>query len=216
MTYEIQAVVEGHGEVLAVPAMLDRWFKRRRFHNFRAAPRAVRAFGHSSIKAQARPNTSVGIEHWVSIARTGGAHGILVVVDAETDCDTRQAAGGPPLGPELRARAEAAAGGIPVAVVVADHEFESWFLAHERPFRAAGVLSQAASGLARDVDSIGEAKGTLRSLIVGGYEPRTHQPQLAARMSFSRAALGRSRSLTKLNTELERLSQAVRKLSEAP
>jgi len=43
--YLIAPVVEGHGEVEAVPALLNNWFRFRRFANFRSLDKAVRTPG---------------------------------------------------------------------------------------------------------------------------------------------------------------------------
>ena len=43
--FRILAIVEGHGEVRAVPALLRRWFQHRRFRNFETPSLAIRAPG---------------------------------------------------------------------------------------------------------------------------------------------------------------------------
>ena len=48
--YRIIAIVEGYGEVEAVPIMLTNWFKHRRFHNFETSrSRGPRASGISPL-----------------------------------------------------------------------------------------------------------------------------------------------------------------------
>lgn len=212
MAYVIQPVVEGHGELRAVPAMLEKWLKRRNFRNFRVATRTIRTPGSGAIKAPARTDRRVGVERWVELARDEGADAILVIVDADEDCLPARPAGVPGLGPSLRARAEAAAGGVPVAVVVANREFESWLLAHERPFRRYGLLPPPGGpGVPFDVDTVPNAKAMFRAALGADYEPRRDQAAFASRMSFSKAAMSRSRSLRKLDKELMALTMAVRR-----
>jgi hypothetical protein len=67
---------------------------------------------------------SGGIERAVSAAalRVTGRGGILVVLDADDDCPAH-------LGPDLLARARAMRADKRIAVVLANREFEAWFLA---------------------------------------------------------------------------------------
>jgi hypothetical protein len=50
------------------------------------------------------------------------AGGVLVLIDADDDCPAH-------LGPALLARAREARSDVPVSVVLANREFEAWFLA---------------------------------------------------------------------------------------
>jgi hypothetical protein len=197
--------------------MLDRWFAKRKFDNFRAKD-AVRAPGHDSIKAALNAQRGCGIEHWVRRARLTGADAILVVVDAEEDCDTGRGHVAPPIGPALLARARSAAGAVPVGVVVASHSFESWILAHERLLAARNLIPKLSTGVPtfpENVDGIAKPKNLIRARLGGEYDERIDQPRLAAAMTYSAAALRRSRSLQKLVKELERLTTEVRQRRDA-
>jgi len=69
--YLILAIVEGHGEQKAVPLLLRRWFQHRRFRNFETRDLAIR------------------IEYYVEMAARERPDGILVVLDADDECQER-------------------------------------------------------------------------------------------------------------------------------
>jgi hypothetical protein len=68
--------------------------------------------------------TAGGIERAVTAAalRVAAKGGVLVLLDADDDCPAEY-------GPLLRSRAQAARPDKQVSVVLANHEFEAWFLA---------------------------------------------------------------------------------------
>ncbi|MGQ4517113.1 DUF4276 family protein [Streptomyces sp. DW26H14] len=114
----IASVVEGEGEISALPVLLRRLMHEseiwdadipRPFLVDRG--RLVRRGGlEAAVEAQAR---RVPPEH---------PGGVLVVIDADDDCPAA-------LGPSLLARAEATRPDRRTAVVMANREFEAWFLA---------------------------------------------------------------------------------------
>ena len=65
--YTIVPIVEGHGEVYAVPVILRRWFQFRRFLNFDMPDLAVRAH-HGSLICAHDPDREQGIECYVARA----------------------------------------------------------------------------------------------------------------------------------------------------
>ena len=121
--YLITPVVEGHGEVEAVPALLDSWFRFRRFTNFRSLDKAVRTPGAKALLAPYDRERQLGIEHYVRLAAGSRPDAILVILDADDECDDRMTRNPyRPLGPELLERAIDVIPHIPVAVVVANHD----------------------------------------------------------------------------------------------
>jgi Domain of unknown function (DUF4276) len=112
----IASVVEGHGEVDAVPKLLYRI-----------------AADLGALLLISKPPSRIprsklvapqGIEDAVNAKaiEVKGVGGILVLTDADDDCPAE-------LGPHLRQRARAARPDKRVAVVLANREFEAWFLA---------------------------------------------------------------------------------------
>jgi hypothetical protein len=112
----IASIVEGEGERDALPVLLRRIAAEVGVQNL-AAPRPQKE-RRGNIT---RPG---GIEKVVSAAtaRVQGTGGILVLIDADTDCPAQ-------LGRRLLERAKAARPAARISVVLAKHEFEAWFLA---------------------------------------------------------------------------------------
>jgi hypothetical protein len=112
----IASVVEGHGEVDALPKLLYRVAAELGVPLL--TPKPPMRVPRSKLVAPQ------GIENAVNAkaSEVTGAGGILVLADADDDCPAE-------LGPELLTRAQKARQDKRVAVVLAKHEFEAWFLA---------------------------------------------------------------------------------------
>lgn len=109
----IATVVEGQGEVAAVPVLLRRLAAECAPGVWLDPPRSHRVGRGELLK-------SGGIERVVEQA--GPVTGVLVLIDADDDCPAER-------GPELLARAQQARPDRCVSVVLANREFEAWFLA---------------------------------------------------------------------------------------
>jgi hypothetical protein len=122
---------------------------------------------------------------------------VLVVLDADDDCPVD-------LAKTILSWARDVSPTVNVGVVVANREFESWFLAGIESLRCRrGVRNDAAAP--PDCESIRDAKGRLDGLMVGEtYRAVTHQPSFAATVDIG-AAAQQSRSLRKLVADVERL-----------
>src|SRR5690606_41542582 len=109
-------IVEGHGDVQAVPVLIRRIAAHCRYQTPNVL-RPVRVPRQKLVK----PGE---FERAVQLAMLKGGPdgGILVLVDAEDDCPAQ-------LGPSFVLRAKAVRRNVPIAVVLAKHEFEAWFLA---------------------------------------------------------------------------------------
>jgi hypothetical protein len=206
----IVPVVEGFGEERAVPILVRRWLHHRGFHRWFEVPElAVNAKGSGRLKATFDARRHVGIEHYVHAALRARPDAVLVVLDADEECLHR--AQGQPLGPELLARARAAAGQVPVSVVVANRTYEAWLLAGQAAlFRCDLVRSNAPLRKISDPEARGGNKGVISEFIGEVYSPPVHQPRLTETMSFSPGSQRRAPSLAKLLRELQRLSAAAR------
>lgn len=193
MVLNLGCIVEGHGDVSAVPFLLRRI-------QCEVAPdldlrilRPWRIGRHKLVKAG---ELETAVERLTrQLARPWA---ILVLVDADDDCPAE-------LGPQLMTRARRARSDVPTGVVLAKREFEAWFLA------AIESLS-GHRGLAHDLDvvsdpeSIRDAKGALTRNMAGSqaYSPTGDQPALTALFDM-RMARQRSDSFDKCWREVERL-----------
>jgi Domain of unknown function (DUF4276) len=112
----IASIVEGDGEVGALPKLLHRIAVEVGVTNLRTE-RPIR-------EPRGRITRPGGIERVVSAAalRVKDDGGVLVLLDADDDCPAQ-------LGPQLLARARAERPDKRVVVVLANREFEAWFLA---------------------------------------------------------------------------------------
>ena len=112
----IASVVEGDGEVSALPKVLHRI----------AAELGV--VGLQTPKPALTPRGKItsggGVERAIlsEAKRVSGADGVLILLDADDDCPAQ-------FGPRLLERARASRPDKRIAVVLANREFEAWYLA---------------------------------------------------------------------------------------
>lgn len=191
--FVLVSIVEGDGEVKALPVLL------RRMVN--AIDPECPVDARPGMRVQRDRLLKAGeLERYVKLAARshGERGGTLVLLDADDDCAAQ-------LGPELRARAESIRPDAPVSVVLAVKEYDAWFIA------AAPSLS-GRRGLREDLETssepevIRDAKGWLQARRIDGlaYSPTVDQPALSAAVDLDAARAG-SASFDKLWREVERL-----------
>ena len=175
---KIASIVEGDGEVEAVPVLI----RRIGSEVSPLAPPDV----SKPIRVPRRRIVKKGeLERYVSLAATRAGDGgrIVILLDANGDCPAEHA-------PVILQRARAARCDIPIEVVLAKREYEAWFvaaidsIAGIRGIRP-GVLSP------QDPESIGGAKEWLQHRMRGPYRPTADQAALTAKFDM---ALARERS----------------------
>jgi len=173
-------IVEGHGEVSAVPELLRR-LAFEEFGNY--GLRVLRPFRLPRGKIVADYELERAVEFGArKLAEEGGRGGIFVLLDADDDCPAA-------LGPALLQRATAARHDLSSSVVVARSEYESWFLASANSLRGRNAVRQDADP-PPNPESIRGAKGYLeRELFLPGtkYSETVDQVSLTAVMSFNEA-----------------------------
>lgn len=192
--FVVVPVVEGHGEVSAVPVLLRRIGEALE----PARPIDVRPPVRGHRSKLSRPTDA---ERYLGLAmrKLGGDTGaILVLIDADDDCAAT-------VGPELLKTCHTLRADVPVSVVLAVAEFEAWFLASAESLRGQ-------RGLAEDLappdepERVRNAKGWLQDRRTNGlaYSPTTDQPALTAIFDMAAARLA-SASFDKLWRDVERL-----------
>jgi hypothetical protein len=189
----IVAIVEGFGEVEAVPILLRRWFELSGLTS-PEIPRPIRIPKHRLVAEGELERT---IEQ---AARRAGCDGaILVLVDADDDCAAE-------LGAQLRARAREARRDREVAVVLPVREFEGWLLASAESLSGHRGLQPDLKPPA-NAEDVRDAKGWLSGHMTRGriYAPRVDQAALAQALDFQLAQ--RSSSFRKFLRDLERLAR---------
>lgn len=180
-------IVEGHGEVRAVPLLLWR------------IARAAYGDGTSlqvnppiRIKAGSFLNDDKYFHRYVSLAslKARQSHGIvLILLDCEDGCPAE-------LGPRLLAQARDVARDVVTWVCLAVREYETWFLVAARSLRGKDGLPDDLDPPA-DADRIRDAKGWLSKRMAGRYDPIVHQEHFTAVFDLDLARRG-SRSFERL------------------
>ena len=165
----IATIVEGHGEVEAVPILLRRIAQRVSPHMAIQIPRPIRVKRQRVLKAGE-------LERAVELAgkRAGAGGSILILLDANSDCPAG-------MGPELLRRAGAARPDLLVRVVLAKVEYEAWFLAAAESIAGRQEIAERTTP-PTDPESINDAKGWLSERMPPGrrYRETLHQPALTA------------------------------------
>lgn len=160
-------VVEGHAEVQTVPVLMRRLLAESRRYEVHIA-RPVRVKRYQVV----RPGE---LERAFQLARrrSQGCDAILLLLDADDDCPKE-------IVPELLERARNAGAGLPVAVVLAKSELESWFVGSLESLRGVRGIDEAAVSPEKPEDIRG-AKGYLGRQMMGGftYVEVDDQPALA-------------------------------------
>ena len=170
----ILAIVEGDGEVQAVPVLLRRIATEVAPANPPRILKPIRVPRFRVIKEGV-------LESYVGLAaqRVGAGGGVLILFDANGDCPAR-------LGPALLERARAARPDRRIEVVVAKCEYEAWFLASIESIAGNRTLSGDAAAPPA-AESVRGAKEWLSRRMQVPYRPVADQPALTARFDMALA-----------------------------
>jgi hypothetical protein len=229
--YVIVPIVEGDGEVEAVPVLLRNWLRFRRYHRNVDVQTdgPVRAHGKGNLIAADDGTLGRGVEHFVRMAmlRQPQPDIILVLLDGDGDLpETLEAV--------LLARARTQVPhDFPIGVVVANRNYEAWFLtafasqSFRRSLEQQGYrLNQRSLPLGMDVEAVSSCKRQLESLIdfsggestgvrVARYRETIDQKQLTQFLPFRPFMARRSPSFGRLLEQLEELLRQARRRRES-
>jgi Domain of unknown function (DUF4276) len=190
----VSAIVEGHGEVSAVPILLRR----------------IGAWKTPDVRTQILPPIRVHRDRFIrkevefsrvlklAAAKAGAGGRVFILLDADDDCPAE-------LGGALLARARTEIPHIPVSVVLANREYEAWFIAAASSLNGKRGFFFDPGLDAIDAEAERNAKGWVRErLQTGTYGEVLDQPGFSASMDLQQAFDG-SRSFRKLCAEWQRL-----------
>ena len=180
----IQPIVEGHGEVQAVPVLLRRLIDQASAYEIEVG-RPIRQ-KQSQLLREESLRTAVRLAR---MQRDCGA--ILILFEQEDDCPKE-------LGPRLCQWAQSEARDVPCTVVLAHREYESWFLASMESLRGKrGIRNNAMSH--PTPETVRDAKGAVGERMESDYRysETTDQPALSALFDM-KATYIRSRSFRHL------------------
>lgn len=180
----IQPIVEGHGDEEAVPLLLRRLRDEAEAWDLQVG-KSIRQRRTQLV----RKDSLQRAVHLAAIRESSA--GILVLMDADDDCPKE-------LAPELAVWVAEVAGGIASAVVLANREYEAWFLAGVETLRGVRRISPGAASHP-DPESVRDAKGELERRLPPGasYSPAVDQAALTAHLDLA-SAYRRCRSFRKL------------------
>ncbi len=201
MIVKIGCIVEGHGEVASVPILIRR-VAASRYPELAMVIQPPIRIPRNRIVRLGELERAVELTYR-KIGRQGA---IFIILDSDDDCPAK-------LGPELLDRALQTRKDLPIAVVLAKCEFESWFLAAAESLRGQ-------RGLKNDIDppdspeGIRGAKEWLDQQMVPGrtYRETRDQPALAALFDIEQAR--QTNSFDKCYRDIMRLLGELRKAND--
>ena len=187
-------MIEGHGEVDAIPLLV-----RRICHDIYSdfSVQTSRPVRLSKSKLLRGDELERAVR--LAIANTESQAPILIVLDADDDCPAI-------LGPQLKMRAAAAARTDLISVVIPKYEFETWFLYAARSLAGKRGLHPQLSPPLDPYEIRGAKEWLSRHMIAGRkYSPTVDQAALVGSIDLRETRT--CRSFDRLCREIGRLIQ---------
>lgn len=190
----VASIVEGDGEVRALPILL------RRMAEWKSPGVVVNPLTPIRVRRDRFLNRDDEFRKQLLLAsaKCGDQGWILIVLDADDDCPAK-------LGAEILRRAGNHVPHRRVSVVLANREFEAWFIAAVRSLDGLRGLSLP-EAVQPDAEVPRDAKGWIEKYMHGSYRVLLDQPAFAARFDLQQAFDG-SRSFRKFCAEWEKQIQ---------
>lgn len=188
----IASIVEGDGEVLALPVLLRRLAARR------SEGRHVQVAPPIRVRRDRFLNREDDFSRHLLLAgaKAGEDGWVLVLLDADDDCPAVK-------GAEIMQRARAVLPHRRVSVVMANREFEAWFIAAAMSLVGQRGFDPGAQPIP-PAEVPRDAKGWIKLQMASrAYSVTTDQPAFCARFDLDQAHEG-SRSFRKLCSEWDR------------
>lgn len=186
----VSAIVEGQGEVAALPILL------RRLCSWRTPALHVNVLAPIKVHRDRFLNREEEFRRILLLAagKCGENGWILVLLDADDDCPAE-------LGSQILARAIAYVPHRRISIVLANREYEAWFIASAESLDGHRGFAVGATIDIPDAEIPRDAKGWLgRRMARKSYAEVTDQPAFSALMDLQKA-FERSRSFRKLCSE---------------
>ena len=188
----LASIVEGDGEVAALPVLL------RRLAQWRGAAGHVDVLPPIRVYKDRFLNRPDEFSRHLKLAaaKCGDAGWILILLDADDDCPAQK-------GAMVLAQAQAIIPHRRIAVVLANREYEAWFIAAAESLNGCRGFQSHANDAQIDPEMPRNAKGWVRERMPAGYGETTDQPAFSARLDLD-LAHQRSRSFRKLCSEWDK------------
>lgn len=194
---KVATIVEGDGEVAAVRVLLPR------LAEWRSPQAEIEVLQPIRVRRDRFVNRPDEFQrHLLLAAAKCGAGGwVLVLVDADDDCPAT-------MGADLLARARAIVPHRQVSVVLANREYEAWFIAAAASLAGRRGFTVESDASSANAETHRNAKGWIRARMTGGsYSEVRDQPAFSALMDLEQA-FANSRSFRKLCAEWDRSNAA--------
>ncbi len=202
MILKIGCIVEGQGDVAAVPVLIRRIAAQRYPELVIDIPRPIRVNRNQVV----RPDK---LEQEVELAaqKISGKGAIFILLDSDDDCPAE-------LGPSLLQRVSQVFRNVPIAVVLAKYEFESWFLAAAESLRGIRGLKSNINP-PDNPEAIRGAKEWLHQRMQSGktYRETSDQPAFAALFDIEQAR--QADSFDKCYRDIVRLLEELQKANDS-
>lgn len=193
MTRTIVCIVEGDGEVRALPLLLRRLAEAHGVYDL-SVPTPIRVHRDQFLRRDEEFKRKL----LLAAAKAEGGT-VLVLLDADDDCPME-------LARDIAARGAAFVRTATLHVTIANREYEAWFLAAAQSLAGKRGLDEGLQAPA-EPDAIRNAKGWLSErMSEGRYHEVSDQPALTASFDLAQAR-ERSRSFRKLAKTLEQAIQ---------
>jgi hypothetical protein len=173
-------IVEGHGEMEALPALLQRIARNSGVYIWRVNP-PIRVKSGSFLHDEQYFRKYVQLAA-AKAAQEGGA--VLILLDCEDDCPAH-------VGPRLLAKALETRADVNMLVALAYREFETWFISAVRSLAGMRGLPENVEPPAAP-ESIRDAKGWLGARMEVPYDPVTHQIEFVRKFDLDQARANHS------------------------
>lgn len=185
----IACIVEGDGEVAALPILLRRMTEWRSSQIYPHVPPPIRVHRDRFLNRDEEFRRHL----LLAAAKCGEGGWILVLLDADDDCPATR-------GADILQRAQALVPHRRVSVVLANREYEAWFIAAAQSLNGYRGFTFEPRDLT-EPEAPRDAKGWIKARMASlSYGETTDQPALTARMDLQQAYT-RSRSFRKLCSE---------------
>ena len=202
MILKIGCIVEGQGDVAAVPVLIRRIAAQRYPELVIDIPRPIRVNRNQVV----RPDK---LEQEVELAaqKISGKGVIFILLDSDDDCPAE-------LGPSLLQRVSQVFRNVPIAVVLAKYEFESWFLAAAEALRGIRGLKSNINP-PDNPEAIRGAKEWWHQRMQSGktYRETSDQPAFAALFDIEQAR--QADSFDKCYRDIVRLLEELQKANDS-
>jgi len=188
----VASIVEGDGEVAALPVLLRRLGQWRGTTGHVDVLLPIRVYKDRFLNRPEEFSRHLKL----AAAKCGDAGWILILFDADDDCPAQK-------GAAVLAQAQAIIPHRRMAVVLANREYEAWFIAAAESLNGCRGFQSHANDALVDPEIPRSAKGWVRERMPAGYGETTDQPAFSARFDLD-LAYQRSRSFRKLCSEWDK------------